>query len=76
MIGAITQGVSHALFEQINFVGGEVQETNFDSYRVMRMSEAPDIKVTVIRTPENPPAGVGEAGLPRPVPRSPMRWPG
>jgi isoquinoline 1-oxidoreductase beta subunit len=64
MIGAITQGVSHALFEQINFVSGEVQESNFDTYRVLRMSEAPDIKVAVIRTPENPPAGVGEAGLP------------
>ena len=41
-----------------------MQETNFDSYRVIRMSEAPDIKVTVIPTPENPPGGVGEAGLP------------
>jgi isoquinoline 1-oxidoreductase beta subunit len=64
MISAITHGASHALFEQINFVHGEVQESNFDTYRVMRMSEAPDIKVTVIPTPENPPSGIGEAGLP------------
>jgi CO/xanthine dehydrogenase Mo-binding subunit len=27
-IGAITQGISHALFEQINIVDGEVQESN------------------------------------------------
>ena len=64
MIGAITHGASHALFEQINLVSGEVQESNFDSYRVMRMSETPEIKVTVIPTPENRPAGIGEVGLP------------
>lgn len=64
MIGAITYGASHALFEQINLVQGEVQEANFDTYRVMRMSEAPEIDVTVIQSPENPPAGVGEVGLP------------
>jgi isoquinoline 1-oxidoreductase beta subunit len=64
MISGITHGASHALFEQINFVNGEVQESNFDTYRVMRMSEAPDIKVIVIPTPENPPTGAGEVGLP------------
>jgi len=64
MMSAITHGASHALFEQINFVNGEVQESNFDTYRVMRMSEAPDIHVTVIPTPENPPTGLGEVGLP------------
>src|SRR5258708_1019675 len=64
MIGAITHAASHARFEQINFVNGEVQESNFDTYRVMRMSETPDIKVTVMPTPENPPTGLGEVGLP------------
>lgn len=62
--GAITHGASHALYEQINFVNGEVQESNFDSYRVMRMSEAPEVHVKVIPTPENPPTGLGEVGLP------------
>jgi isoquinoline 1-oxidoreductase beta subunit len=64
MMSGIVHGVSHALFEQINFINGEVQESNFDSYRVMRMSEAPDIQVIVIPTPENPPSGIGEVGLP------------
>ena len=64
MMGAITHGASHALYEQINFVNGEVQESNFDNYRVMRMSEAPEIHVKVIPTPENPPTGMGEVGLP------------
>jgi isoquinoline 1-oxidoreductase beta subunit len=64
MVSAITHGTSHALFEQINIVNGEVQETNFDSYRVLRMSEAPEIHVEVIPTPENKPSGMGEVGLP------------
>jgi isoquinoline 1-oxidoreductase beta subunit len=63
-IGAITQGISHALFEQINIVDGEVQESNFDTHREMRMSEAPDIEVSVISAPENPLGGVGQVGLP------------
>jgi isoquinoline 1-oxidoreductase subunit beta len=62
--GGITHGASHALFEQINLVNGEVQETNFGSYRVMRMSEAPEVQVTILPTPENPPVGLGEVGLP------------
>lgn len=62
--GAIVHGASHALYEQINIVDGEVQETNFDSYRVMRMSEMPEIHIRVTPTPENKPAGIGEVGLP------------
>lgn len=62
--GAIIHGASHALYEQINIVDGEVQEANFDSYRVMRMSEVPQIHVQVMPTPENRPAGIGEVALP------------
>ncbi|WP_428029956.1 molybdopterin cofactor-binding domain-containing protein [Ancylobacter sp.] len=62
--GAILFGASHALYEQINIVGGQVQETNFDTYRILRMSEMPRIHVKVTPTPENKPAGIGEVGLP------------
>lgn len=54
----------HAQYEQINIVDGEVQEGNFDTYRVMRMSEMPAIQVRVTPTLENPPAGIDEVGLP------------
>ncbi len=64
MVGAITFGASHALFEQINIENGEVQESNFDSYRIMRLSDVPEIEVEVIGSGDGPPAGVGEAGLP------------
>lgn len=57
MIVGIT-GTSHALFEQINIVDGEVQEANFDTYRVIRMSEAPDIEVAVVPTPGSAIGGI------------------
>ncbi|MGQ9368620.1 molybdopterin cofactor-binding domain-containing protein [Azospirillum sp. ST 5-10] len=64
MMTGITNGTGHALFEQINIVDGEVQESNFDTYRVIRMSEAPDIEVAVVPTPGAPFGGIGQAGLP------------
>jgi isoquinoline 1-oxidoreductase beta subunit len=64
MIAGVTGGAGHALFEQVNIVGGEAQETNFDAYRVIRMSEAPEIEVAVVPTDGAPVGGVGQAGLP------------
>lgn len=64
MMTGITNGTGHALFEQINIVNGEVQESNFDTYRVIRMSEAPEIEVAVVPTPGSPFGGIGQAGLP------------
>ncbi len=68
MVGSIVYGASHALYEQLNVVNGAVRESNLDTYRVMRMSETPEIKITLISTPENAPAGVGEVGLPPTAP--------
>ncbi|MEJ1117267.1 molybdopterin cofactor-binding domain-containing protein [Phyllobacterium sp. CCNWLW109] len=64
MMTGITNGTGHALFEQINVIDGEVQESNFDTYRVIRMSEAPEIEVAVVPTPGSPFGGIGQAGLP------------
>ena len=63
MEGAIIFGLGAALKEQIHIKNGEPQESNFDSYRVNRMSEIPPIEVKVIST-ENYPTGIGEAGVP------------
>jgi isoquinoline 1-oxidoreductase beta subunit len=63
MEGAILFGLGAALKEQITLKNGEPQETNFDRYSVMRMSEVPPIEVKVIST-DNPPTGIGEAGVP------------
>ena len=60
---AMVMSLGVALREQIRLKNGEPQETNFDSYQVLRMSEIPPIEVKVIST-DNPPTGIGEAGVP------------
>jgi isoquinoline 1-oxidoreductase beta subunit len=63
LMGAIIQGISAALHERITIVNGVVQESNFDTYRVVRMSEVPEIHIRILPT-DNPPSGVGEVGVP------------
>lgn len=62
IIVGITNGRSHALFEQVNIVDGEAQDANFDTYRVIRMSEAPEIEVAVVPTAGSPIGGMGQVG--------------
>jgi isoquinoline 1-oxidoreductase beta subunit len=52
------------LHEQINIVDGKVQEANFNDYRVLRLSEVPEIHIRVISSPSDAPGGIGEAGVP------------
>lgn len=63
MEGAMMFGLGAALYEQIDFINGEVQEKNFDTYRVLRMADIPHVEIRLIAT-DNPPAGMGEAGVP------------
>ncbi len=63
VMGAIVHGVSQALYERITLNDGVVQEANFDSYRVIRMSETPAIQVQIMPSLD-PPGGLGEVGLP------------
>jgi len=62
--GAIVDGLSHALFSKVTFDKGAVEQTNFHTYRFMRMKDAP-IEVIVKFVPsEDAPTGLGEPGLP------------
>lgn len=62
--GAIVDGISHALFPKITFTDGAVDQKNFYSYRMLRMSDAPlDIEVKFVETTDAP-TGLGEPGLP------------
>ena len=64
--GSIIQGVSVALGEEITVTAGRVDQGNFDSYRVLRIGDAPRIEVHF--TPGGvTPGGLGEPALP-PVP--------
>ena len=62
--GNIIFGLTAALKDAITFKNGAAQQDNFDSYRMLRMNEAPkDIQVHLIENNEAP-GGVGEPGLP------------
>ncbi len=61
IMSSIIYGLSSALYNEITFDKGRVQQTNFDNYRVMRMNEAPVIDSVVVASTEKP-GGIGEPG--------------
>jgi isoquinoline 1-oxidoreductase subunit beta len=56
-------GLSAALKQQITFKRGRVQETNFATYRSVRMYETPVIETHIVPSTDDP-TGVGEPGVP------------
>ncbi|MGH8222774.1 MAG: xanthine dehydrogenase family protein molybdopterin-binding subunit, partial [Woeseiaceae bacterium] len=67
MEGGIGFGVGHALFGEITLDEGRVVQSNFDTYRSLRMHEMPEIEVTIVPSTEKP-TGVGEPGVPPAAP--------
>ena len=63
MEGAVCFGLSAALFGAVTLKDGKVEQTNFDSYRVLRMNEAPHVETHILPS-TNPPSGIGEPGTP------------
>ena len=63
MEGGTCYGLSAALFGDITLTGGAVDQGNFDSYRVLRNSEAPTVETYIVPSAA-PPSGVGEPGTP------------
>jgi isoquinoline 1-oxidoreductase beta subunit len=63
MEGATCYGLSAALYGQITLKDGVVEQQNFDTYKVLRMDEAPTVETYII-TSGNPPSGAGEPGTP------------
>jgi isoquinoline 1-oxidoreductase beta subunit len=59
--GAIIFGITAALYGEITLKDGRVEQTNFDTYQILRMNEAPAIEVYIVQSPE-PPGGMGEPG--------------
>jgi isoquinoline 1-oxidoreductase beta subunit len=52
-------GLAAVLWGEINVQGGRAQQTNFDSYRILRMNEIPKITTHVLPSSEAP-GGIGE----------------
>jgi isoquinoline 1-oxidoreductase beta subunit len=54
-------GITAALYGEITIKNGRVEQTNFDSYQMLRADEAPAIEVHIIKSSEAP-GGMGECG--------------
>lgn len=58
---AVMFGITAALHGEITLKGGRVEQTNFDTYQILRMNEAPAVEMHIVPSSEAP-GGMGEAG--------------
>jgi isoquinoline 1-oxidoreductase beta subunit len=58
---AVNFGITAALYGEITLKNGRVEQTNFDTYQMLRINEAPAIEVHIVSNRE-PPGGMGEPG--------------
>ena len=63
MESSISFGLGAALFSEITFKDGHVQQSNFHDYQVLRMKDMPKVEVYIVPSTEKM-GGVGEPGLP------------
>jgi isoquinoline 1-oxidoreductase beta subunit len=63
MEGSVAMGLSAALWGRIDIDKGQVQQSNFHDYSVLRMAHMPQVSTHVMPS-SAPPEGVGEPGLP------------
>ncbi len=72
LYGGIAQGLGYALMEQITFVNGYIQETNFESYLIPTAVDVPEIVGTFIEAPfSHGPYGAKNIAEPAMVPTAP-----
>jgi isoquinoline 1-oxidoreductase beta subunit len=57
--GGAIFGITAALYGEITLKEGRVEQSNFDSYQMLRINEAPTIEVHIVESTEAP-GGMGE----------------
>jgi len=61
--GGAIFGASAALFQELTFENGRLQQTNFHSFPMLRMNECPEIETHIVESTEKS-GGIGEPGVP------------
>ncbi|OLB23842.1 MAG: twin-arginine translocation pathway signal protein [Acidobacteriales bacterium 13_2_20CM_55_8] len=61
--GGAIFGASAALFQELTFENGRLQQTNFHTFPMMRMNECPEIETHIVESNEKS-GGIGEPGVP------------
>ena len=66
--GAVVDGLSELMAQEITFEKGRVQQSNYHQHQMLRMAQAPgDIEIHWLKS-NNPPTGLGEPALPPVLP--------
>jgi isoquinoline 1-oxidoreductase beta subunit len=65
--GGVVFGLTSALYDEITIENGQVQQTNFDNYPMLRIADMPKVEVHLVPSHE-PPGGIGEPGVPSTAP--------
>jgi len=65
--GGTIDGLSTAIGLQITVAEGQIRQSNFDGYRLMRMPEAPIVEAYLVASAQKP-SGAGEMGIPSAAP--------
>ena len=55
----VTWGLTHAMYSQLNVKGGEIVQSNYNNYRLLRISQFPKYETHHVRN-TNSPTGIGE----------------
>jgi isoquinoline 1-oxidoreductase subunit beta len=61
--GAIIDGLSEVMHQEITLEGGKVTQTNYDKHQLLRFKQSPQVEVHFRKT-DHPPTGLGEPALP------------
>lgn len=68
LAGGIHWGVSTALMNVVHIEHGQVRESNFHDYPVLRIHEAPVVQIELMPPTDRKPGGIGELSNPPVVP--------
>ncbi|MEO6730828.1 MAG: molybdopterin cofactor-binding domain-containing protein [Ferruginibacter sp.] len=63
VMGGIVDGLGHAMYGKLSFKNGAAEQKNFNTYRLIRMKEIPEIETHFIDNGIDP-TGLGEPALP------------
>lgn len=67
MESAITFGLGFTLHSKLTFKDGQVVQSNYHDYQVLRLNEMPVVEVHIVPSTDKP-GGIGEAGVPPTAP--------
>ncbi len=63
VMGGIVDGLGHAMYSKLSFKDGVAEQKNFDTYRLIRIKEIPEIETYFVDNGIDP-TGLGEPALP------------